>query len=87
MTNAMYGISRWEDAVKLVDAKDQEIHRLRHIITAAYDDLRENNGEGAYAILRTAVMAFPSIPPAPAARLDADPQSSVAEEMERQRGW
>ena len=66
MSNAMYGISRFEDAVKLLDAKDQEIHRLREVITAAFEAARDDNEISAYLILRDAAMAFPSVPQAPA---------------------
>lgn len=34
MPNAMYGISRFEDAVALLDAKDAEIARLRKAVAA-----------------------------------------------------
>lgn len=54
-----------QDAAKPLDAKDQEIHRLRQIITFAYEKLRDEDGYVAYAILRDAAMAFPSVPQAP----------------------
>lgn len=42
MPNAMHGISRFEDAVKLLDEKDATIARLQWIIGIVRQDLAEN---------------------------------------------
>jgi hypothetical protein len=62
-----------DDAEKHLERGAQnavECARLREIITAAFEAIRdrEDNGARAYLILRDAAMAFPSVPQAPPVR-------------------